>query len=82
MKDWESVTGGYFNDLSAGLEWLKIAPLNEEERIQKFQLKQRLGRVLVEKIVIGKDRKIETTIALDLLGIIAAQSNAVKIQSA
>lgn len=49
--------------------------------IEKFQLKQRLVRVMVEKIVIGKDRKIEITIAMDLLGIIAAQSTAVQIQS-
>ncbi|MHC1740156.1 MAG: recombinase family protein [Anaerolineaceae bacterium] len=81
LKNWESITIDYLKELSAGLEWLKIAPLNEEERIQKFQLKQRLVRVLVEKIVIGKDRKIEITIAMDLLGIIAAQSTAVQIQS-
>jgi len=42
LKDWESISRSYFKDLSAGLEWLIIAPLNEEERIQKFQLKQRL----------------------------------------
>jgi hypothetical protein len=80
LKDWESVTRGYLNDLSAGLEVLKIAPLNEEERSQKFELKQRLVRVLVEKIVISKDRQIEITIAMDLLKIIASQENAVQIQ--
>lgn len=80
MKDWESITRGYFNDLSAGREWLKIAPLNEEERIQKFQLKQRLVRVLVEKIVVGKDLQIQITLALDLLRIIAEQAKTVNIQ--
>jgi len=82
LKDWEEITKDYLNDLKAGLEWLKIAPLNEEERVQKFNLKQRLVRVLVEKIVIGKDRQITITLALDLLGIIAAQSKAVNIQQA
>jgi DNA invertase Pin-like site-specific DNA recombinase len=81
LKDWESITRDYFKDLSAGLEWLKIAPQNEEERIQKFQLKQRLVRVLVEKIVVGKDRQIQITLALDLLRIIAEQAKAVNIQS-
>lgn len=81
LKDWESITRSYFNDLSAGLEWLKTAPLNEEERIQKFQMKQRLVRVLVEKIVISKDLEIQITLALDLLRIIAEQANAVHIQS-
>jgi len=38
--------------------------------------------VLVEKIVIDKDRQISITIAMDLLKIIAAQSRAVHIQSA
>ncbi len=60
---------------------VKKAPLNEEERIQKFQLKQRLVRVSVEKIVIGKGRTIDVTIALDLLRIIKPDSNAVQIQS-
>lgn len=79
FKDWEGITREYLNDLKAGLKWLKSAPLDEEERIQKFNLKQRLVRVLVEKIVIGKDRQITITMALDLLGIIAAQSQTVNI---
>ncbi len=80
LKDWEAITRNYLTDLSAGLEWLKIAPLNEEERSQKFEMKQRLVRVLVEKIVISKDRQIEITIAMDLLRIIASQASAVQIQ--
>jgi hypothetical protein len=82
LKDWEEITLEYLNNLKAGLEWLKTAPLNEEERVQKFNLKQRLVRVLVEKIVIGKDRQITITLALDLLRIIAAQAQTVNIQPA
>lgn len=81
LKDWETITKNYLADLSEGLDWLKKAPLSEEERVEKFQIKQRLVRVLVEKIVIGKDGQIQITIALDLLGIIAAQARAVNIQS-
>ena len=81
LKDWESITKDYLEELSVGLDWLNEAPLSEEERVEKFQMKQRLVRVLVEKIVIGKDRQISITIAVDLLKIIAAQSNAVHIQS-
>jgi len=82
LKDWESITTNYLTDLKAGLDWLNKAPLNEEERGKKFQMKQRLVRVLVEKILINKDRHISITIAMDLLKIIAAQSRDVHIQSA
>jgi len=82
LKDWESITKDYLKGLSVGLDWLDEAPLSEEERVEKFQMKQRLVRVLVEKIVIDKDRQISITIAMDLLKIIAAQSRAVHIQSA
>jgi len=82
VKDWESITTNYLTDLKAGLDWLNKAPLNEEERGKKFQMKQRLVRVLVEKILINKDRHISITIAMDLLKIIAAQSRDVHIQSA
>lgn len=81
LKDWEEITRNYLSDLSSGLEWLKIAPQDDEERKKKFELKQRLVRVLVEKIYIGQDRKIEVTIAMDLLGIIASQAQGVQIQS-
>lgn len=81
LKDWESITKNYLADLSEGLDWINKAPLSEEERVEKFQMKQKLVRVLVEKIVIDKDRHIFITIAMDLLKIIAAQSRAVHIQS-
>ncbi len=81
LKDWELITKEYLENLSESLDWLNEAPLDEEERVKKFQMKQKLVRVLVEKIVIDKDRQISITIAMDLLKIIAAQARAVHIQS-
>jgi len=82
LKDWEGITKNYLENLTEGLDWINKAPLSEEERVEKFQVKQKLIRVLVEKIVIDKDRHISITIAMDLLSIIAAQSRAVHIQPA
>lgn len=81
LKDWELITKEYLENLSESLDWLNEAPLDEEERVKKFQMKQKLVRVLVEKIVINKDRQISITIAMNLLKIIAAQARAVHIQS-
>jgi hypothetical protein len=69
-----------FENLTSGLDWLKTPPRNDEEVKEKFLLRQRLVRVLVERIIIGKDRKIQITIAIDLLKIINTQSNLKQIQ--
>jgi len=82
LQDCEEITRNYLSDLSSDLEWLIIAPQDEEEQKKKFELEQGVIRVLIEKIYIGKDCQIEVTIVLYLLGIIVSQANGVQIQSA
>ena len=74
LTDWEEVTREYLSDLAGGLDWLNAAPQNDEERHQKFLLKRRLVRLLVEKVEIEKDRKIEVILQLDILKLLAERA--------
>ena len=69
------MTREYLSELATGLEWLNAAPQNDEERHQKFLLKRRLVRLLVEKIELGKDRHIEVVLQLDVLKLLAERAN-------
>ena len=75
LKDWEEVTREYLSDLAKSLEWLNAAPQNDEEWHQKFLLKKRLVRVLVEKVEMGKDRQIKVILELDPLKLLAERAS-------
>ena len=84
LTDWEAVTREYLSNLAEGLDLLNAAPQNDEERHQKFLLKRRLVRLLVEKVEIEKDRKIEVILQLDVLKLLAerAKGPAAKVWTA
>ncbi len=75
LEDWEETTREYLSDLASGLKWLNAAPQNNEERHQKFLLKRRLVKLLVEKVEIGKDRQISVNLQLDPLKLLAERAN-------
>jgi hypothetical protein len=71
LDDWESKTREYLNDLRAGLEWLNAVPNNDEERHQQFELKRRVVKTLVEKVMINKEREMRVVFRLDLKMLLA-----------
>ena len=69
LDNWESVAREHLGDLQVGLETLNAAPQTEEERRETFQAKRKTVQALIEKVLIGKDRKL-AVFRLDVLSLI------------
>lgn len=67
LEGWEEQVKEYLADLRAGLDSLNTPPQNSEEAHEQFKDKRVIVQTLVEKVNIGKDRKMETTFKLDVL---------------
>ncbi len=66
----DQATKEYWADLRAGLDSLNTPPQNSEEAHEQFKDKRVIVQTLVEKVNIGKDRKLETTFKLDVLAVL------------
>lgn len=78
LGDWEAQIAEYFADLKEGLASLNIPPENEEERKEKFTLKRQIVLNLVDKVTIGKNRKLKVYIRLDLLKFLRGEIGEIK----
>ena len=78
LGDWEAVMAEYFDDLREGLSSLNVAPETEEERKEKFELKRQIVLNLVEKVIIGRDRKLNVYIRIDLLKFLRGEFSEIK----
>jgi site-specific DNA recombinase len=79
MAEWEEITRQHITDAQKGLEELNVEPQDDAERQRQFELKRDLVLSLVDKVHIGKDRKIEVTFKLDVLSIMAKHEQNVSI---
>lgn len=79
IAEWEETTRQHITDAQKGLEDLNAEPQDDAERQRQFELKRDLVLSLVDKVHIGKDRKIEVTFKLDVLSIMAKHEQNVSI---
>lgn len=70
LVDWEPIALAYLKDLRVGIESIVDEPETEEDRHAVFQLRRRAVLNLVERVDIGKDRKMSVVFKLDTLSML------------
>jgi hypothetical protein len=60
--------------MQAGLDSLSQEAISEEDKKEQFQLKRDIVLALVEKVVIGKNRKMQVLFKLDVLSLLGIDS--------
>ncbi len=70
LNKWEEKAAEYFLDLQIGLESLNAAPQTKEERREVFEIKRKTVQTLVDKILIGKERKLNIVFRLNILSLL------------
>ncbi|MFZ2097002.1 MAG: recombinase family protein [Anaerolineales bacterium] len=82
--DWEKVALEYFLDLRVGIESLNKNPESEEEKDEIFQLKRKIIKTLVNRVVIDEHRNLKVEIRVNVLDLLkqAASPNFSEIQKA
>lgn len=75
LENWEERVREYLADLRAGIESLNVPPQDDEEAHQQFEDRQRIVLTLVERVHIGKDRKLEVTFKLDVMAVLKQLEN-------
>ena len=71
FDDWEDVAREYLASLRDGLEELNAEPETEEERHELFDMKQKIVLALVEKVLIGKDKKLTVVFRLNVQSLLS-----------
>jgi hypothetical protein len=77
LVDWEPIDLAYLEDLRGGIESVVDEPELEEDRQAVFQLRRRAVLNLVERVDIGKDRKMSVVFKLDMVSMLGLDSAAV-----
>lgn len=80
VGDWEGRAREFLGNLRLGLEKLNAAPSSEEERHEQFVIKRQVVSVLVEKILIQKDRELKVILHLNLQAILATPPDADQVR--
>mgnify|MGYP002475944514 CR=1 FL=1 len=71
LGGWEDKAREYLADIRAGLDWHnKAAPQSEDERREMFDEKRQIVKTLVKRVSITKDRDLEVTFQLNIMGLI------------
>jgi hypothetical protein len=70
LDNWEDTAREYLATLYEGLEELNAEPETEEDRHELFQMRRQMVLALVEKVLIGKDRKLTVVFKLDVLSLL------------
>jgi DNA invertase Pin-like site-specific DNA recombinase len=71
LEGWEDQVREYLADIRAGLDSLNVPPQNDEEAREQFELRRQIVTTLVERVHIGKGRKLDAKIRLDVLAALA-----------
>jgi hypothetical protein len=67
LADWETRAHRYIGGLRSSIEWLNAAPQTDEERREQFEMKRQIVKMLVQKILINKDKSMRVIFYLDIL---------------
>ena len=67
LNDWELAARGFFLDLQAGLDTLSIAPENDEEKEEVFEIKRGIIKALINRVTIENRRELRVEIKLNVL---------------
>jgi hypothetical protein len=66
LSGWEEAAREFLADLKEGLDDINSEPTSEEDRLDKFNDKRRIVQLLVERVNIGRDRKLDVIFRLDV----------------
>lgn len=67
LNDWELAAREFFLDLQAGLDTLSIAPENDEEKEEVFEIKRGIIKALINRVTIDNRRELRVEIKLNVL---------------
>jgi site-specific DNA recombinase len=70
LDNWEDTAREYLATLYEGLEELNAEPETKEDCHELFQMRRQIVLALVEKVLIGKDRKLTVVFKLDVLSLL------------
>ena len=70
LSNWEEKAEEYFLDLQMGLESLNTAPQTEEERCEVFEIKRKIVQTLVDRVLLGKGKKLKVVFKLNILSLL------------
>ena len=82
LNNWEDKVQEYIGDLQIGLESLNAAPQDKEERREIFEAKREIVQTLVEKVLIGKDRKMKVVFRVNLRSLLDVEYESYQVQLA
>lgn len=74
IDNWEELALEHLVNLQVGLDSLSQEAMSEEVEKEQFQLKREVVLALVEKVLIGKNRKMQVIFKLDVLSLLGIDS--------
>ena len=75
IDNWEKLALEHLMNLQAGLDSLSQEVMDEDGKKEQFQLKRDIVLALVEKVLIGKNRKMKVIFKLDVLSLLGIDIN-------
>lgn len=75
IDNWETAAQAYLEDLWYGALSLATEPETEEAQKEVFEMRRRVVLGLVERVEIGKDRKMKVVFKLDVLSLLGLGSD-------
>lgn len=75
INDWETASQAYLEDLRNGVLSLNAQPETDKARKEVFEVKRQVVLGLVERVEIGKDRKMKVIFKLDVLSLLGLGSD-------
>ena len=70
MADWENQARQYIGGLRSSIEWLNAVPQTDEERREQFEMKRQIVQMLVQKVLIAKDKSLRVVFYLDVISLL------------
>jgi site-specific DNA recombinase len=67
LGDWEAQARTYIGGLRSSIEWLNAVPQTEEERREQFEAQRQIVKMLVQKVLIAKDKSLRVIFYLDVV---------------
>ena len=70
LEDWETQARHYVGSLCSSLEWLNAVPQTDEERREQFETKRQIVEMLVQKVLIDRDKSLRVVFYLDIIALL------------
>lgn len=81
LADWEAQAHRYIGGLRSSIEWLNAAPQTDEELREQFEMKRQIVKMLVQRVLINKDKTLRVIFYLDVLTLLTQADVTEQVQT-